>query len=622
MSIVEDIKKDLPKDAMITDILYEGSEIILYTKNKRFFKSAKKYIKPIVKKVKKRIEVRADPKLLLNEEKTEEYVRKIVPSEAKITEIYFEPEFAKLIVHAKKPGLVIGKNGETLEDIRTKTFWTVIVERSGMLESDLIRNIRRMIHIESGYRKKFLHNLGVKIYGKGKNVDWIRLSALGGFREVGRSSLFLQTPETRILMDCGASFSSSRQFPYLEAPEFNIQDLDAVIVSHAHMDHCGMVPYLYEYGYKGPVYCTKPTRDLMVLLQLDYIQIFQRANKKPPYTSKGIEEMIKHCITLDYGEVTDIAPDVRLTLENAGHILGSSSVHLNIGNGTYNLLYSGDIKFSKTKLLDPASTNYARVEGLIIESTYGADDDIQPKRSLAEKKLIDIVNRTVKRGGKVLIPAFSVGRSQEVSLVLSENKVDVPIILDGMILDATAIHTVYPEFLSKRMQNLILHKQENPFLYDKFKGIGSQKERQEVLNSSEPMIIISTSGMLNGGPILEYLKRFGSDERNTLVFVGYQAEGTMGRRIQKGWKTIPLENPDGSRTTLELKLDVETIDGFSGHADRNELMQYVKSLKTTPRRIVIDHGEKSKTISLARAFHKSMGVETISPRNLEVIRFK
>ncbi len=621
MTIIEDIKSDLPSDAMITDILYEGSEIILYTKNKKFFKVAKKYIKPIVKKVKKRIEVRADPKLLESEEKTEKFVHDTVPTDAKITEIYFEPEFAKMIIHAKKPGLVIGKNGETLEEIRTKTFWTPVVERSGMIESDLIRSIRKMIHVESGYRKKFLNELGLKIYKKGKPVDWIRLSALGGFREVGRSSLFLQTPESRILIDCGVAFSSNKQFPHLDVPEFNIQDLDAVIVSHAHMDHCGMVPYLYEYGYKGPVYCTAPTRDIMVLLQLDYIQIFQRENKKPPYTSKGIENMIKHCIVLDYGEVTDIAPDVRLTLENAGHILGSSSVHMNIGNGTYNLLYSGDIKFSKTKLFDPASTNYARVEGLIIESTYGGEEDLQPKRSEAEKKLMEIVERTTKRGGKVLIPAFAVGRSQEVALVLSENKVNVPVILDGMIWDSTAIHTVYPEFMSRRMQNLILKKQENPFLYEKFRGIGSQKERQEVLESDEPMVIISTSGMLNGGPIMEYLKRFGSDERNTLVFVGYQAEGTMGRRIQKGWKKIPIETKSGI-STLELKMDVETIDGFSGHADRNELIHYVKSLKATPKRIIVDHGEKSKTISLAKALHKSVGTETISPRNLEVVRFK
>jgi len=622
MSIIDDIKENLPSNSMISDILYEGSEIILYTKNKNFFKVAKKYIKPIVNKIKKRIEVRADPKLLINEEETEKFVRNVVPEEAKITEIYFEPEFAKMIIHAKKPGLVIGKNGETMENIKTKTFWTIVVERSGMIESELIRSIRKMIHVESGYRKKFLNNLGVKIYKPGKPVDWIRLSALGGFREVGRSALFLQTPESRILIDCGASFSNNKQFPYLDSPEFDIQNLDAVIVSHAHMDHCGMVPYLYEYGYKGPVYCTPPTRDLMVLLQLDYIQIFQRENKKAPYTSKSIEKMIKHCIALNYGEVTDIAPDVRLTLENAGHILGSSSVHLNIGNGTFNLLYSADIKFSKTKLFDPASTDYARVEGLVLESTYGAEDDIQPKRSVAEKKFLDIVKKTIKRGGKVLIPAFSVGRSQEVSLILSENKIDVPIILDGMILDATAIHTVYPEFLSKRMQKLILHKQENPFLYEKFKGIGSQKERQEILESNEPMVIISTSGMLNGGPIMEYLKKFGPDKKNTLIFVGYQAEGTMGRRIQKGWKVIPIEGTNGSKSTLELKLEVETINGFSGHADRNELIKYVKSLKTTPRRIIIDHGEKSKTISMARALHKIFGVETSSPRNLEVVRFR
>ena len=345
--IMDSIKEDLPKNAMISDVSYEGSEIILYTKNKEFFNDSTDLIKKIVNKVKKRIEVRADQSIVMNEEKTIELIKKLVPDEAGVKDIYFEPEFAKVVIHAEKPGLVIGKSGETLLSIKQKTFWTPQIYRAPVIDSELIKSIRKMLHKDAGYRKKFLNKIGEKIYAEGKEVEWIRLTGLGSFREVGRSCMLLQTPQTRVLLDCGmaVNLTATKPYPYLDASEFNIQTLDAVLLSHAHMDHIGMVPYLYEYGYRGPLYCTRPTRDTMTLLQLDFIQICQRENKKAPYTSKAIEEMIKHCIMLEYGEVSDITPDIRLTLNNAGHILGSATTHLNVGNGQYNFLYTGYLKY-------------------------------------------------------------------------------------------------------------------------------------------------------------------------------------------------------------------------------------------------------------------------------------
>jgi hypothetical protein len=442
---------------------------------------------------------------------------------------------------------------------------------------------------------------------------------LGGFREVGRSCVFLQTPQSKVLLDCGISVSSgSKPFPHLDAPEFHIQDLDAVIISHAHLDHSGLAPYLYEYGYKGPIYCTRPTRDLMALLQLDYIQICQRENKKPPYTSKAIENEIKHCIALDYGEVSDITSDMRLTLQNAGHLLGSSTVHIHIGDGLYNVLYSGDIKFEKTKLFEKASTDYTRVETLIIESTYGSSEDSLPSHADGEKDLVNIVKKTVQRGGRVLIPSFAVGRSQDVITILADSNVDIPIYLDGMLWDATAIHTAYPEFMAKTIQNQILRKGKNPFIDERLKGIGSHKEREEVLHSNHPAVVLATSGMLVGGPALEYLQNFAGDEKNTLLFVGYQAEGTMGRRIQKGWKQIQLENGK----TMDLKLEIATVQGLSGHSDQQQLLDFISQLKTKPRKILIDHGENSKCVDLARTIHQKFRTETIAPKNLETVRLR
>jgi len=618
--IIERIKEELPKNAGITDISYEGSEIILYTENKEFFRDCTTLIKRIVNKIKKRIEVRADPSIVIEEEKATEIIRKAVPAEAGVKDIYFEPALSKVAIHAEKPGLVIGKSGETLLAIKEKTFWTPAIMRAPVIDSELIKSVRRMLHNEVGYRKKFLNNLGEKIYSEGKEVEWIRVTGLGSFREVGRSCLLLSTPQSRVLLDCGMSVAAtaSKPFPYLEAPEFNIQTLDAVVLSHAHTDHSGLVPYLFEYGFRGPLYCTRPTRDLSALLQLDYLQICQRENKKAAYSSKGIEEAIKHCITLDYGEVTDITPDMRLTLENAGHLLGSAVCHIHIGDGLYNVLYTGDIKYEKTKLFEKASTEFTRAETVIIEGTYGASEEISPTHRDGEKMLVSFVKKALDRGGRVLIPCFAVGRSQDVITILAEADIDVPIYLDGMLWDATAIHTAYPEFLSQNIQNQILHKSNNPFIDPKLHGIGSGRERQEVFNSTGPCIVLSTSGMLMGGPAIEYLKQFSRDEKNMLLFVGYQAEGTPGRRIQKGWKDIQLD--DGSM--LSLKLEVATVKGLGGHSDSNQLLTYLSHLKNRPRKVIVNHCDNSRCVDFARTIHRELRVESIAPKNLETIRLR
>ncbi len=617
MAVLDDIKAMLPKDA-VSEFAYEGSEIILYTKDKEFFRTCSDLIKSMVNKVKKRVEVRADPSILAEESTTEEFVKGIVPKEAGIKDIYFEPEFAKIVIHTEKPGLVIGKNGETLLQIKNKTMWTPDIKRAPVIDSEVIRSIRKMLHKEVAYRKKFMNELGKKIYSASKEVEWIRITALGGFREVGRSCILLQTPQSKVLMDCGINVNASalKPFPQLDAPEFRIQDLDAIILTHAHMDHCGMVPYLYEYGFRGPVYCTRPTRDLAALLLLDYLQIAQRENKKAPYTSKGIEEMIKHCIPLEYGEVSDIAPDMRLTLQNAGHMLGSSTSHVHIGDGLYNVLYTGDMKFERTKLFDMASTDYARAEALIIESTYGSNEDVLPMHRDGEGELVAAVKRAVERGGQVIIPSFAVGRAQDVIAILADSDINSKIYLDGMLWDATAIHTAYPEFMSKAMQMKILHRGRNPFTDERFKGIGSQKERLEVLNSTEPCVVLATSGMLTGGPALEYLQNFAPEPKNMLIFVGYQAEGTMGRRIQKGWKQLQLENGK----VLELNLEVATTQGLSGHSDQRQLLAFLQNLRNKPRKVIIDHGESAKCVELARTIHKTFKIESVAPRVLETVR--
>jgi predicted metal-dependent RNase len=297
--------------------------------------------------------------------------------------------------------------------------------------------------------------------------------------------------------------------------------------------------------------------------------------------------------------------------------MGSSTAHIHIGDGMYNVLYTGDLKFEKTKLFEHASTDFTRVETVIIESTYGGDEDNMPSHKDAEIQLINAVKKVVERGGKVLIPSFAVGRGQDIIAILADSDIDVPIYLDGMLWDATAIHTAYPEFMAKTVQTQILHKGKNPFIDKRLKGIGSQTERKALLDSASPCVIIATSGMLVGGPILEYLQTFAHDPKNMLLFVGYQAEGTTGRRIQKGWKEVQIDNK-----TLELKLEIETIQGLSGHSDRKQLLSFLSHLNTKPKKILVNHGDNTNCIELARTMHKTYKIESAAPKNLECVRLR
>ncbi|MFB6088147.1 MAG: beta-CASP ribonuclease aCPSF1 [Candidatus Aenigmatarchaeota archaeon] len=620
MGILEKLKQKLPSNADVSDVCFEGSELVVYIKNKDMFVENGHFVKDLAKEFKKRIDLRPATSIRKDMEEAKENIKKVVPDEAEIREITFEPGFGRVIIEAVKPGLVIGKGGRTLEKIKKNTYWSPVVKRASVIKSDVVDTVRRVLYQESEFRKDFLNDIGKRIHGEEKkDVDWLRLSFLGGFREVGRSCLLLQTPESNVMLDCGIKPGGG--FPYLQAPEVNIQDLDAVILSHPHLDHCGFIPYLYEYGYEGPLYCTPPTRDLMVLLDLDYIDIAKREGDTVPYSSKSVEKAVKHSVCLEYNEVSDITPDMRLTFHNAGHLLGSALSHIHVGQGFHNIVYSGDHNYGESRLFDPAFTNFRRIETLITESTYGAENAKQPRRADAEKKLIKTAKKTLKRGGKVLIPSFAVGRAQEVMCVLSDQKeFDYPVYLEGMLWDATAIHTTYPEYLNKKLQNKILHKGENPFVNEIFKRVGSKEERDEILRSPDPCIILSTSGMLTGGPVMEYLKKLAEDKKNTLIFVGYQAEGTMGRRIQNGWDEIPITTDNGKRVGLEMNMEVKTVEGLSGHSDRNQLSNFVRNLNSKPGRIICNHGDNSSCINLCKSLHKKFNVETVPPKNLEVMR--
>ncbi|MHA1831323.1 MAG: beta-CASP ribonuclease aCPSF1, partial [Candidatus Helarchaeota archaeon] len=553
--ILDQIKKEIisyiPKEVELTKIEFEGPEIAIYSKNPRVLLDSRGIVKDIARKIRKRIVIRSDPSVRMDEEAASQIIKEICPEEAGITSLNFDTNVGEVIIEAKKPGLVIGRGGETLQEITRQILWRPSVVRTPPIQSKMVIQIRHYLNKDAEIRKEILQNVGNRIHRpKFIQDEIIRITTLGGFREVGRMGMLIQTPESNVLIDCGINVGSpNNPFPYLNIPEFDIENLDAVVISHAHLDHHGFVPFLYKYGYDGPIYCTKPTMNLMTLLQIDYLDIAQREGKFLPYGQRDVKKAVLHTIPLDYQEVTDIAPDIRLTLHNAGHILGSAIVHLHIGDGAYNLAYTGDFKYANTRLLEMANNQFPRLETIIMEATYGGPKDNMPSRRESENVLTTIINNTIKNGGKVLIPVLAVGRAQELIIVIEEKMrrgiiEEVPVYIDGMISEATAIHTTHPEYLSKDLRQMIFHQGHSPFLADYFVQVDSSTARSEITEGG-PCIIMATSGMMTGGPSVEYFRLLAGDQRNTLIFVSYQVEGTLGRRIQKGFRDIQMRNPEG-----------------------------------------------------------------------------
>ena len=1134
--IRETIITHMPKEAEITRIEFEGPRLAIYVKNVALLLEQSYIVTEIVNLLHKRVVVRADPSIRLKETESERLIKGIVPPEAEITEINFDPSLGEVVIEAKKPGLAIGKDGSTLQEIIKTTSWRPRVLRAPPLPSKIITSSRHILHSETEERSRIFRDVGERIFRpRLSKTSSVFFTPLGGFHEVGRSAMLVETEESCVLMDCGISAGADiplYAYPRIDSDDFDIDKLDAVIISHAHLDHCGFVPFLYKYGYDGPVYCSEPTSVLMTLLQLDYLDIFGKEGGHPPYDQKDVREAVLHTIPIKYGVVTDVAPDIKLTLHNAGHIIGSSIVHLHIGEGLHNVVYSvdrnspvtvvdpnglvqikeigelvdrqmarhrpskgfvervpnlegwrtfafdpityetkivpissflrhpitedlyevktatgrkvrvtgshslfiakngriavvtarelhkgdyivaakniprlpatepfieldesefhvfwnnraklrsilalkagavdskfpaqqheimrwvrehyergayrseiaekyhakaarirsifeqleiidsprlkanlpkhfrvyplfarflgyfasegsthgntvvvtnyskdirndcvsaiqptfdckfyqdyrevrfhsrslkkllavigalgtahskrvppiilsgpeanaceflrgyfagdgslrirskgcsisatskselliqdvaflllrigvpvtfdynrytkmhtitisgldgirrflekvkidawsraltavnpqmnksafwdrtplaafspklqaqllktayrnaksigsgqlanllqllnhedrqiayspfiydavknirkvrptgrfvydlsvsgyenflggdgffflhntGDFKFGRTMLLEPATCSFPRAESLIMESTYGGPDDVMFDRETVEGRLAQIVNETAEKGGRILIPTLAVGRAQEIMLVLNaymKNKQikELPIFLEGMISEATAIHTAYPEYLSRDVREQILYKDVNPFQSDYFTNVDHPSEREKIA-TGPPCIILATSGMMEGGPAIDYFRYMAADEKNTLVFVSYQVEGTLGNRLKNGAREVSLMGRNGRVEALKVNLRVEAVEGFSGHSDRNQLLAFLKRVSPRPTRVIMGHGERRKTDLFAHQVSRIFKLRTVAPDVLETLRLR
>ncbi|MYB30051.1 MAG: beta-CASP ribonuclease aCPSF1 [Cenarchaeum sp. SB0663_bin_5] len=628
-NIIATILQKIPPGSQITKIEYEGPRIAIYTTSPKFLLERNKTLSNLVSTIKKRIVVRTDQSIRKPEAEAKKLLTKLVPKDAKLQGAFFDDTIGEVTIEVKRPWL-LQKNPEFLQnDVVEQLGWRIRVRKATTTSSSTIQTINYMLKVSTQERSKQLRQIGDDIFRpKIAPKSEVSLLTLGGFGQVGRSCMLLTTPESRILLDCGVNpgaRTASEAYPRLDWANIALSDIDAVVIGHAHLDHTGFLPVLCKYGYGGPIYCTEPTLPMMNLIQLDAIKVASAQGRIPLYSERDVKQVMKQAITLSYNMVTDISPDIKLVLANAGHILGSALCHFHIGNGDHNFVYSGDIKFGKSILFEAADWRFPRVETLLIESTYGLKEDIQPNRQEVESAFVNVVNQTLADGGKVLIPIPAVGRAQEIMMVIDHymkagKMVEAPVFTEGMISEASAIHESYPEYLARELRQKILETDDNPFDSEYFTNIEHTSSRGEALREDSPGIVLATSGMLEGGPVLEYFKNIAPHKQNKILFVSYQVNGTMGRRVLDGAHQVSMLGRGGKVEAVTINAGIEKLDGFSGHSDYNQLMSFVHRLRPKLKRVLVNHGERRKSENLAANIRRMYRLHAHNPQIQEAIK--
>ncbi|MBO3799573.1 MAG: beta-CASP ribonuclease aCPSF1 [Candidatus Brockarchaeota archaeon] len=626
-SIKEVIFEKIPRDAKIVGIEMEGPTIAVYVENLNFLAGGQQVLAEVAKQLRKRIIVRSAASVRAPKEETETIIRQVVPQEAGLEAIVFNEVFGEVLVSVRNPDIVEELDEKILNEILVKTGWKPVVIRIPPLSTTIIPQVMYVFNQSAEERFKILREVGERIFRRPLfKTEGITLTFLGGAEQVGRSSILVSTDESNVLMDFGINPAAnifSDAFPRIDRIPISVENIDAVVISHAHLDHMGGLPLLFKYGYRGPVYMTEPTVYLMFLLLNDLYDVLQKNGVTPFFELKDLRTILQHTIPVKFGVVVDIAPDIKLTFRNAGHILGSAIIHLHVGEGLHNIVFTGDLKYDRSILLEHASTTFPRVETLITECTYGGQNDVMPPREEVENRLISLVNSTLDKNGNVLIPTLAVGRAQEIMLILdnairSKKIPEVPIYVDGMISEVTAIHASFPNYLSKDLRSL-MNNGLNPFKSEYVIPVKNSISKEEITESRRN-IILSPSGMLEGGPVLEYFKLVAPQEESTIVFVNYQIEGTLGNRVLNGLRELTLQNSSGKVEALTIKSTVEKVDGFSGHSDRNQLLNYVRRVYTKRGPLFLVHGEAKKIQNMKRMLSRVYGDSVYSPRLLETYR--
>ncbi|MBI5047394.1 MAG: MBL fold metallo-hydrolase [Deltaproteobacteria bacterium] len=462
----------------------------------------------------------------------------------------------------------------------------------------------------------------------------MKIQFIGGVRSVTGSSYLITTDTAKILIDCGMfqgrDDGEKRNFqPF----PFNPSDMHTVLLTHSHIDHSGLIPKLVKQGFKGKIITTKATADLCGIMLLDSAHIQekdaewatkrrQRGGKgpvKPLYTIAEAAESLTHLHGADCDVVQEVCPNIEARFRDAGHILGSAILELWIKEkgGKVKIVFSGDLGHKGAPIVrDPTYIDEA--DYVLIESTYGNRQHKGIKETIDE--FAEAVMETIKRGGNAIIPSFAVGRTQDILYIINqvarEGRFNHPhVFIDSpLATNATKIFLKHPECFDKETLELI-SKGEFPKGSAILRFTETAEESMEINKIRSGAIIIAASGMCEAGRIRHHLKHNVWRNECSIIFVGFQAQGTMGRQIIDGAKTIKLFGEE-----IAVKAKVYTIGGLSAHADRAELMGWLSHFKTRPKRIFVVHGEEETSLEFAKAVHEKFLVDTYVPRVLEEVK--
>lgn len=459
----------------------------------------------------------------------------------------------------------------------------------------------------------------------------MRVTFLGGAEIVTGSCFLVETGRKKFLVDCG--LFQGREEELNEKPfGFDVNDIDFVVLTHAHIDHSGRIPRLVKEGFKGPIYTTKATADLCAIMLPDsgHIQEMEcewqnrkrlRAGKElvePLYTADDARQSLKFFKHVFHGDLLDIDGDISLRFSNAGHILGSSIAEIWVKDqkDSTKLVFSGDLGQSSQPILnDPQIIREA--DYLFIESTYG--NRLHESFDDRVGKLHSIIENTVRRGGNVIIPSFAVGRTQELLYHLNGLKEngklkDVKVFIDSpMAISATQIFVDNPQCYDEETVKL-LKSGDNPFEFDDLYFTRTAEESMEINKIKGGAVIISASGMCEAGRIKHHLKYNLWRPEASVVFVGYQAQGTLGRLIEDGAKKVKILGDE-----IGVLAEIHRIEGFSGHADRDGLLKWLEGFDVKPKKVFVVHGEKDAAEDFAGFVEQKLGMETVVPRMCETV---
>jgi metallo-beta-lactamase family protein len=460
----------------------------------------------------------------------------------------------------------------------------------------------------------------------------MKITFHGAAMGVTGSNHYVEAGNTKLLIDCGLfqGSSATKKRNYDELP-YNPAEIDFVLLTHSHIDHSGRIPLLYKKGYKGEVLCTKPTKGLCEIMLPDSAHIQeseteyknrkrQRSGGKmlyPLYTIEDARNSLRNFRAVQYDNIIKLNDEVSVRYRDAGHILGSAAIEMWVKEDgkTIKTVFSGDLgKFDTPIIRDPYFIEEA--DYLVIESTYG--DRVHVYKENREKAMFDIVEETLLNKGTVIIPSFAVGRTQE--MIFGFNRQidlkdrykaikNVPVYVDSpLAISATEVFKKNEEVFDEEAKEYIFSG-DNPLDFENLHYTRTSDESKAINMNDEPKIIISASGMCDAGRIKHHLKHNIWKRNCTVMFVGYQAEGTLGRRLVDGAESVRI-----FKDTIEVNARIEMIDGFSGHGDKDDLDLYIEGFAKKPKKVILVHGEEDQLQGFSRRLNEKYGLSTMIPK--------